>query len=101
MATDNPTAPVGLDLADHFGKNLRRCRRRAGLSQEALGREAKLHRTEIGLLERGERIPRIDTLLKLSGGLELGPEQLLTGIAWNAGTTTPGMFLGAEAGERS
>ena len=55
-------------FAVHFGKNLHRCR--SGLSQETLAVCASLHRTEIGLLEREERLPRIDTLLKLAGGLE-------------------------------
>ncbi len=32
-----------------FAANLRACRKRAGLSQEALGFRASLHRTEIGL----------------------------------------------------
>jgi hypothetical protein len=30
-----------------------------------------LHRTEIGLLERGARVPRIDTLSKIATGLGL------------------------------
>ena len=41
------------DLAYRFGKNLARCRRRAGFSQEELSFMASLHRTEIGMLERG------------------------------------------------
>ncbi len=82
-------------LARHFGKNLRSVRRRIGISQEELGFRAGLHRTEVGLLERGERVPRIDTLLKLASGLGVRVESpLLEGISWTAGTTTttPGAF---------
>ncbi|HEU4906016.1 MAG TPA: helix-turn-helix transcriptional regulator [Solirubrobacterales bacterium] len=83
------------EVARRFGQNMRHVRRGTGLSQEALGFEAGLHRTEIGLLERGERVPRIDTLLKVAAGLGAKVESpLLDGIAWRRGTTTttPGTF---------
>jgi len=66
-----------VDLATRFGENLVRCRKRAGLSQEELGFRASLHRTEIGMLERGVRLARMDTLLKLAGAMEVKPEELL------------------------
>jgi transcriptional regulator with XRE-family HTH domain len=81
-----------VEPADRFGQNLRRCRRVADLSQEQLGIRAGLHRTEIGLLERGARVPRIDTLLKLAAALDIDPRELIDGIAWRPGTTTPGHF---------
>jgi ribosome-binding protein aMBF1 (putative translation factor) len=80
----------GLDFANRFGKNLARCRRRAGLSQEELGVRASLHRTAVGQLERGERVARTDTLVKLAGSLEVRPEELLEGLEWRPGT----MMLG-------
>lgn len=67
-------------VAIHFGNNLRFWRRRARISQEGLGELASLHRTEIGLLERGARVPRIDTLVKLARALSIPPGELLTGI---------------------
>jgi transcriptional regulator with XRE-family HTH domain len=79
-------------VAVQFGNNLRYCRRRADLSQEELGYAASLHRTEIGLLERGARIPRIDTLVKLASGLSIPPSELLTDIEWTPGTVTRGGF---------
>jgi transcriptional regulator with XRE-family HTH domain len=77
-----------------FAANLVACRERAGLSQEALGFRASLHRTEIGLLERGARMPRIDTLIKLGVALDIDPADLLDGIAWKPGETVPGHFEG-------
>jgi len=74
-----------VSLAKQFGENVRRSRKRAGLSQEAAGLRADLHRTEIGLLERGERTPRIDTAVKLAGALGVAPGDLLDGIAWQSG----------------
>jgi transcriptional regulator with XRE-family HTH domain len=83
------------EVARRFGQNMRHVRKGTGLSQEALGFEAGLHRTEIGLLERGARVPRIDTLLKIAAGLGVKVESpLLNGMAWSSGsrTTTPGAF---------
>ena len=48
-----------------FARNLRERRVRAGLSQEALARATDLHRTEISLLERARREPRLSTLVRL------------------------------------
>jgi len=81
-----------IEVARRFGANLRRERRRADLSQEEVGLLASLHRTEVGLAERGERTPRIDTLVKLAAALEVPPETLLDGITWRVGRTVRGSF---------
>jgi transcriptional regulator with XRE-family HTH domain len=81
-----------MDIPARFGQNLIRCRKGAGFSQEELGLRASLHRTEISLLERGTRIPRIDTLVKLAGALGLPAERLLDGMAWRPGSAQPGRF---------
>ncbi len=65
---------------ERFSRNLRAQRLRAGLSQEALGYECALHRTEISLLERGGREPRLTTIVKLARALKVGPCDLLAGI---------------------
>jgi transcriptional regulator with XRE-family HTH domain len=69
-------------VGQRFGRNLFMARRRADLSQEALAARAGVHRTEISLLENGERIPRIDTLMKIAGSLEVSASELLQGIEW-------------------
>lgn len=84
-----------LPVARRFGENLRRARRAAAISQEELGFRSGLHRTEIGLLERGARVPRLDTLLKLAAGLGVRVDSpLVEGISWTPGglTATPGAF---------
>ncbi len=81
-----------MTIAERFGQNLHRARKRAGLSQEEAAVRASLHRTEIGLLERGERMPRIDTAIKLAGALHVEPADLLDGIAWEPGSVTRGRF---------
>lgn len=70
------------EVAVGLSENLRRCRRRAGLSQEGLSFRSSVHRTDIGKIERGETLPRTDTLLKLAGGLGVPPEELLDGLVW-------------------
>jgi transcriptional regulator with XRE-family HTH domain len=54
-----------------FAVNLRKHRDKAGLSQEALAEICNLHRTEISLLERCKRSPRLETIVILSRGLDL------------------------------
>jgi transcriptional regulator with XRE-family HTH domain len=82
-----------MTVAERFGANLLRCRRRVRLSQEQTALRASLHRTEIGLLEHGERLPKIDTLMKLAGALEVAPAELLAGIEWLPGPERrPGRF---------
>jgi transcriptional regulator with XRE-family HTH domain len=79
-------------VAAQFGHNLTRRRRQAGLSQEEAGIRASLHRTEIGLLERGERVPRIDTAVKLAGAMGVPLSDLVDGIEWVPGMTKHGEF---------
>lgn len=67
---------------ERFAANLRRARTKAGISQEELGKRTELHRTEISLLERAGREPRLATLLKLAGALESTPDELCEGTAW-------------------
>jgi transcriptional regulator with XRE-family HTH domain len=96
---DPRTRPELNPVAMCFAENLYRCRRQTGISQEDLGFRASLHRTEVSLLERAMRLPRIDTVVKLAGGLGVEPAVLLEGIAWNTGEITPGAFtLGGEDG---
>ena len=80
-------------VAAHFAQNLQRARASTDLSQEELAFRAALHRTEVGLLERGERTPRIDTLAKLAGALGVEPTALLAGIEWDPGDYQPGGFV--------
>jgi len=62
------------------------------MSQEALAERASLHRTAVGKLELAERVPRIDTLVKLYGALEVPAGVLLEGIAWEPGRSAEGRF---------
>jgi transcriptional regulator with XRE-family HTH domain len=99
IVVSTPTTIPAMDVGRRFGENLRRARNRAGLSQEELGLRSSLHRTEIGLLERGSRIPRIDTLVKVASALAIPPGELIEGIDWTPGSTTSGSFSVAPSGD--
>jgi hypothetical protein len=73
-----PERDQALALAGHFGDNLRRVRRREDLSQEG-GEACLLRRTEIGLLEQGERVCRIDTLIRRAGAMAVRRGSCSTG----------------------
>jgi transcriptional regulator with XRE-family HTH domain len=92
--------PSTESVAVRFGENLRRCRRRAGISQERLAVAAAVHRTEIGLLENGRRVARADTFVKLACCLEIPADELLDGIACVPGTEAPGSFALTSRVER-
>ncbi|MDX6627625.1 MAG: hypothetical protein QOE56_2614 [Solirubrobacterales bacterium] len=88
-----------MSVAARFSRNLVYLRKLARLSQEEVGLRASLHRTEISQLERGLRVARIDTLVKLAGALGVTPGELLDGICWQPGVFRPGGFHDAgEAG---
>jgi transcriptional regulator with XRE-family HTH domain len=65
---------------ERFARNLRAARAASGLSQERLADRADLHRTQISLLERGAREPRLGTIIRLARALRLAPADLLDGI---------------------
>jgi transcriptional regulator with XRE-family HTH domain len=90
-----------VDIAARFGKNIARCRRHAGFSQEELSIRASLHRTEVSQLERGLRLARIDTLVKVAGALDVSTDALLEGIDWRPGSATLGEFSVAAAGDET
>jgi transcriptional regulator with XRE-family HTH domain len=83
---------MSFDIAARFGDNLARVRREADMSQDELAVRASVHRTEISQLERGLRMARIDTMIKLAASLEVPAAELLHGIAWEPGSTRLGGF---------
>lgn len=86
MSRRLPTAaPPTAEMKVLFGKNLARCREGADVSQEELGFRASIHRTEVSLLERGERMPKVDTALRIAGSLGISMDDLVVGLEWQPG----------------
>jgi transcriptional regulator with XRE-family HTH domain len=73
------------EVAVKFGRNLSRCREKAGFSQDTLASRASLHRTAVSMIERGERLARVDTMLRLAAALSISPMDLTEGIEWYPG----------------
>lgn len=84
-----------------FAANLVRCRREADMSQDELALRASLNRTEVSSLERALRSPRVETVVKLAGALEVDPGRLFEGLAWQPGEYRWGRFREVTAGEPS
>lgn len=73
-----------MEPRERFAVNLRAARRKQRISQEELGFRTDLHRTEISLLERGQREPRLGTIVKLAAALASSPAELCDGVGWDS-----------------
>ncbi len=61
-----------------FAGNVRRLRAERGLSQEELAEAAGVHRTYIGMLERGEKNVTIYNIERIAKALDVHPSSLLS-----------------------
>lgn len=68
-----------------FGQRLHALRSEQSLSRDVLARRAGIHRTAVEKLERGERDPRLTTILRLARGLDRPPEALVEGLSTSGG----------------
>lgn len=82
MRGESPTGTRSL-LLRRIAANLAEARAEAGLTQGQLAERSGLHRTEISLIEREGREPRLGTLVKLADALGIPPRDLWAGIAWD------------------
>ena len=60
-----------------LGRRVRDFRHSRSISQEALADAAAVHRTYIGMIERGEKNITVLTLSKIAQALELSVQELL------------------------
>lgn len=64
------------DIRYSFGQRVRDLRERQGLSQEDLGMKAKIHRTYIGSVERGEQNVSIINIERIARALGVSLQEL-------------------------
>jgi transcriptional regulator with XRE-family HTH domain len=65
------------DVRKIVGRNVRRLREEAGLSQEKLALEADLDRTYVSGVERGVRNPTVTVVARIAKALKIAPDKLL------------------------
>jgi transcriptional regulator with XRE-family HTH domain len=67
-------------FATTFGIVLRRLRKAADMSQEALALEAELQRNYVSLMELGRYQPTLATIFKLAEALKMPPSLLVAQV---------------------
>ena len=72
-----PIKPNECRLVEIFAENVRKKRLELGLSQEGLAEAAGVHRTYIGMLERGEKNVTIYNIERVADALGVKPHTLL------------------------
>lgn len=60
-----------MDIQKKFGERVKELRQKMGISQEDLAYKAGLHRTYIGMIERGEKNITIKNIEKLAKALDV------------------------------
>lgn len=64
-----------------FGRIIRFLRQKAGYSQESLAELSSLHRTYVGVVERGERNVSLLNIVALARALEVPVSRTVRGIS--------------------
>jgi len=82
MADPDPVAAAFADL-------LSAARKEAGITQEALAELSGLDRTAISQLELGYASPRLATVIRIAGALDMDPRELVPAIRWAPPANTP------------
>ena len=66
-----------MTVAEQFGRNLAEARGWVGLSQKQLAQRIAKSQADVARWERGERIPRLDYVVKLAEAVGLQVRDLL------------------------
>ncbi|MFN3945293.1 MAG: helix-turn-helix domain-containing protein [Allosphingosinicella sp.] len=74
-----------MDIRKLFGANMRRHRKAAGYSQEAVAERMGIDRAHVGAMERGEKNVTLLTIWLVCQALELKPAQLFEESAGEVG----------------
>lgn len=66
-----------------IGLNIRKYRKLKNLRQDQLAEKAELSTNYIGMLERGEKTPSLETFLTIARVLEVSADMLLADVLYN------------------
>lgn len=65
---------------DTIGKNIKKFRLEKKLRQEDLAEKTELSSNYIGMVERGEKIPSLETFVKILNALEISADMVLNDV---------------------
>ena len=68
------------EILIQFGEKVKILRKRKGLSQEELAFQANLHRTYIGMIERGEKNITLLNIQKIANALHVKINELMESL---------------------
>lgn len=63
-----------------IGLNIRKRRDEVGITQEALAEKVGLSPGYIGVIERGEKLPKLAVFIRIANALETSSDRLLSGV---------------------
>ncbi len=66
-----------------IGKNIRKYRKEKDIRQDKLAEMADLSTNYIGMIERGEKVPSLETFLKICEALDVSADMLLADTNYN------------------
>lgn len=69
-----------IELLEKFGEKVREERLKRGLSQDELAAKAGVHRTYIGMIERGEKNITLINIKKVAKAFDLAIDKLLANL---------------------
>jgi transcriptional regulator with XRE-family HTH domain len=70
--------------AEMLGERVRELRDKARMTQEKLAQAADLTTSFVSTVERGQKMPSLNTILKLARGLRIDAGELLSGFNFDA-----------------
>ena len=85
---------------DTIGKNIRKYRLMKKFRQEDLAERAGLTTNYIGMVERGEKIPSLETFIKILNALEVSSDMVLADVV-NTGYTVKNSMLNEKLSKLS
>ena len=66
-----------------IGKRIKSAREKKGLTQEQLEEQVNLSPMHISVIERGNKLPRLETLIKIANVLDVSADTLLQDVVNN------------------
>ena len=64
-------------MIESIGKNIRKYRNEKNMRQEDLAEKTGLSTNYIGMIERGEKLPSLDTFIEIANALDVSSDMLL------------------------